>query len=469
MTKRIPLLLLLIGGSLFLSFVLIIAASISWKIALFLMPGLVAGMMVVFNPFLGVLLLVFLAPLDAIANLASNYLPVSAYKLLTVATLSGYILHTYNLPRDQRLGKGLVTMRYVVLLAMLMLVSYFLSEYKTLGRSHLIGFYGVILLFFIMVFEVTNTKRLELMVLCFVVTGLISGTLVVLETFLGIRLLSTGDAAVSAQWQGYARSAGASDYNPTTASHMLLTSTVMAIVLFIESPRWRILTASTAVIGMGALLLTFSRSASIAFVLVALAFAIRHRKHKLFPLSTMLIILGIGAGLPFVPDLYWERMGTLLNFDTDRTLWRRISYNLIGLQLLAENPIFGIGPGNFPLYYLSTDFRWFPGRELAPRQLHNSFLEVGVEFGLMGFAFFVLVMGSSLRNALNAVRSTIPIVKDYSISLMYGFSAFLLASVFMPNEDTKFMWLLPGLCCAAGLVAQKTLKSQTLIQNKDTS
>jgi O-antigen ligase len=186
----------------------------------------------------------------------------------------------------------------------------------------------------------------------------------------------------------------------------------------------------------------------VAMAVIAAAIAIFYRRSRFFPLALMTVVLIVGAALPFVPATYWERMQTLLDFNADRTLWRRLSYNIIGVQLLATHPLFGIGPGNFPLYYIDEAFRWFPGREPVPRQLHNTYLEVAAETGLLGLFCFLGVLFSSVRGSVAMTYSRLAGLRRSARALAFAFPAFLIASVFMPNEDTKYMWLLAGLGCA---------------------
>ena len=157
----------------------------------------------------------------------------------------------------------------------------------------------------------------------------------------------------------------------------------------------------------GTLVFTFARSAVIAFLVMLLIFAFQNRRIRMMPFA-IIVVIGVAViSIPFVPDLFWQRMATLLDFSLDRTLFRRISYNLIGLRLWSEHPLFGIGPGNFPFYYIDAEFRYYPGRvSFVPRQLHNSYLEVATEMGLLGITTFVMVMLSSLRRGVQVVVGT---------------------------------------------------------------
>ncbi len=438
---------------LILAFSVVVATSISTMIGAILLPALVIGIYLIFLPFAGLILLTVFAQLDAIGNLASGFLPISLYKILTITTLCGFGLMSFRQTRDLRLGPPTQEMRYAVLFGLIMGMSFLFCKYPSPGLTHIIGFVSVMLLFFLIIVMVDTPQKLEILMWVLLLSGFFSSIIVLLETFLGIRLLSSSQAAATASFEGQARSAGASDYNPTTAAHMLLATTIIAGVMLVQHPRMRWLSFLALVVGIVALVLTFARSAVVAFAVIAVIFAWQNRQHKLFAFSLCLILLVMAAAVPFVPDLFWTRMWTLVDIGLDRTLLRRISYNLIGLELLAQHPILGIGPGNFPFYYASDEFRWFPGREPLPRQLHNTYLEVAAETGLLGLSAFLAVMISSLRRAVQAAAANVGSVSAMARALSYAFGAFLVASVFMPNEDTKFMWILPGLCVASWRLA----------------
>ncbi|MEZ5798372.1 MAG: O-antigen ligase family protein [Paracoccaceae bacterium] len=437
------------AGLVFLAFVLVVSSAASLKIAAVLVPALVAGAAILLNPFLGLVLLVLFAQLDAIANMLSAGLPLSFYKLLSLATLGGFGLMSYAKRRESRLGGRSAETALVVMFILAMVLSFLQSLHKPEGLDHMIGFLSVILLFFLISVLADTPEKLEILLWALVVSGLVSSAIVLLDTLLGIRLVSTSAAAATAQFEGQSRSAGASDFNPTTAAHMMMATTIIAGVLFIRHPRFRALSGLAFLLGVPALVLTFARSAAIAFGIIAIVFAWHQRGHRFFALTLVLVLLAAGAAIPFVPPLYWERMWTLFDFGLDRTLLRRVSYNIIGLELWAQHPVLGVGPGNFPQYYASAEFRFMPGREPLPRQLHNSYMEVAAEMGLLGISLFLGVMLSAQRKARLAAAQAATAMRPLASALAYGFAAFLIGSVFMPNEDTKFMWILPALCVAA--------------------
>ncbi|MEX0303831.1 MAG: O-antigen ligase family protein [Leisingera sp.] len=441
--------LVLAGGLGFLALLLVAFTSASPKMGAALVPGLAVGGLVTLNPFAALMLLVTFAHLDALASILSKALPLSAFKLLTLAALGGLMLQSYRKPRHLRLGPASRTKSLVMLFLIWLGISFLTCEYPEAGQDHVIGFASVIVMFFLIVALADTPRRLRCLVWILVGTGLVSGLFVLAESFLGVRLVATETAATTAQFGGQARSAGASNYNPTTAAHMLLCTVVIATVLFFEYTHLRWFSGMVMLIGMAGLVLTLARSAAIALALTALVYMGQNRRHRMFPLALFGLAAAAAGALPFVPEVYWERMGTMFEQGTDRTLLRRLSYNLIGLQLLWENPVFGVGPGNYPYFYAGEEFRWYPGREPEPRQLHNSYLSIAAELGLAGLALFLGIIISAMKAAVQAARAEAQGLSVFAKALAYGFGAFLIASLFMPNEDTKFMWILPALCVAA--------------------
>lgn len=437
-----------------LALVVTVSAAGSLKVSAALVPGLAAGGYLVLHPFAALVLLVTFSHLDAIASLLSQALPLSAFKLLSVVGLGGLLLMGYRKPRVLRLGPPGLTRSLVILFLIWLVLSFLTCKYPEAGRPHLTGFASVIVLFFLITALTGTAARLRLLVWVLTGTGFVSALFVLAENLLGVRLVATETAAITAEFEGQARSSGASNYNPTTASHMMLATVVIAIVLFCEHPRWRLFSGLVVLVGMAALVLSLARSAAIAFALTGMVYLWSNRRHRLFPLAMAGLLLSAAAAVPFIPEIFWERMGTIFEQGTDRTLLRRLSYNLIGVQLLWENPLLGVGPGNYPEYYAGDEFRWYPGREPVPRRLHNSYMEIAAELGLVGLALFAGVIGSALKAGLQAARAGVPEVSVFARAVTYGFGAFLVASLFMPNADTKFMWILPALCVAARNLCQ---------------
>lgn len=443
-------LLALLGGGLAL------ALSGRPLLAVAAVPAALAVLWLLLNPFAGMTALAAFSQLDGFALMLSKALPLSAFKLLTAVTLAAIVIEAAR----HRTWAGRPRPSAVVTLSLCfacwLAVSYLASDYRAEGRNHLIGFLSTILLVPMLALTATSHARVRLLILVAGVSGAISAALVILETLTGIRIIPHADPADIAAWRGQVRSAGASAYNPTTAAHMVLASSFVWILLAIEGRQRRALCAGLAALCLVALAMMAARSAILALAVTGLVLLWRYRARRIFPLVVALGLSLSLAALPFLPETTTQRFAAVFQGanTSDRTLLRRMSYNLIGVEQVIRHPVTGIGPGAYPTVYAGHEYRWYPGREQGGRQLHNAYMEVAAETGLVGLALFLAV----LLTAFTAVVRTARAERDpqraaLARGLAYGFGAFLLASLFMPNEDTKYMWLLAALSGQLALTA----------------
>ncbi|WP_415897293.1 O-antigen ligase family protein [Neptuniibacter sp. QD72_48] len=431
-------------------------------LAPFLIPiGAAAVVIILLYPFFGLFLLVLFAQLDALANLIFSALPVSGVKVLALLTLAGVII---NLKKERDTIKELLKEPAVIAMfffCLFMGLSFFWAENMEYAVWSVRRMASLMLLFVLTIVLVKTTKHLKYLLYCLAIAALMSSVLVIFDSTVGGNILSSSDAATTAKWEGVSRSSGGSDYNPTTAATMLLTGTLLAAILFIELPKLRFFMFMATLLGTAGIVLSFARSAALVYAIVGIWIAWRYRHHKVFPLACYLGFFLCLAALPFIPEQYWERLATLLGGGSDWTLGRRLGYNLIGVDLLVQNPLLGVGPGNFKEYYVSTEYRFVPGRTPLPRQLHNMYLSVAVEFGLIAFSCLMFVILRGLHG-LRAIANT-DVENDEFTSLVRAlficFIAYLMASVFVPNEYNKYTWILAGLSIAALRIRQKESKT----------
>src|SRR6185436_17566095 len=88
--------------------------------------------------------------------------------------------------------------------------------------------------------------------------------------------------------------------------------------------------------------------------------------------------------LPAMPSSFWDRMDSIANAEEDQTGSRAARLRLLsqGFEVFAENPVTGIGAGQFQNYNAPgvTIEKW--------RVTHDVWLQVASELGMFGlFAF----------------------------------------------------------------------------------
>jgi O-antigen ligase len=433
--------------------VILAAAAGSPALALGAGAALAGAVALVAHPFLGVAALAVFSHLDAVEKALLGFLPISAYKLITAATVGALLLNARGLrARMAAVLREPATVMVIVFLA-LAVVSMAGAEDRGLALAALRRLLSLGLLFLIVAILADTRRKTEALIWILVATSLVSSLILLTDFALGIQLVAQSDAATTARTvEGVARSAGGADYNPTTAASLLLVGVVFALVHALETPAWRWPLLVVVGIGTIAVVLSFARSAALAYGLITLALVWRHRRSRLLPLVGAAAVLVGLAALPLIPSEYWQRLSAILGGAADPTLGRRWSYIVIGFDLFVHSPLFGTGPGSFVHHFLDVEYRFMPGRVLIGRELHNMYLSVLVQHGLMGAAPFFAVLAISFRN-LGRIRAA-PVdaaMATQALALGYAFAAYLLTCLFLPSEEIKYTWLLPAIVTALHL------------------
>ena len=187
----------------------------------------------------------------------------------------------------------------------------------------------------------------------------------------------------------YQRYAGLG-FDPNDLGLTLALGVAMAWYLLVTGRGWlRLVPLGFLPLGLLAILLTASRSAALAAgVACILPFLLvdRPRTLALYVLPAAAVALGVVA--QYVPETSLERIGTVWDELASGDLNYRTSIWGTGLELLAENPILGVGSGNFDDAAAAATGQ--------SRPAHNVFIAVLVEQGLVGFALFCGVLASVL-------------------------------------------------------------------------
>ncbi|HDR8488670.1 TPA: O-antigen ligase family protein [Bacillus cereus] len=146
-------------------------------------------------------------------------------------------------------------------------------------------------------------------------------------------------------------------------------------------------------------LLTFSRGAFLALFFVGVIYVLTSKPKVLFKLS--FIALLITPIIFYIVENWFsiDLLSIILERANSTTsdggsgrldLWSR------GLGYMLDSPVFGIGAFNFPQYNL-----YFYGKEMY---MHNTFLEVLTESGLIGIMLYTIfclfIMFTVLKNGL---------------------------------------------------------------------
>jgi len=181
-----------------------------------------------------------------------------------------------------------------------------------------------------------------------------------------------------------------------------------------------------------------------AVMLVAgIASAGRYRM-RLAAAAGAVVVLSVGYVVLFAPQAVHRRLNSLLRADVyggvadgsgRRELWEQ------AIALFPAHPLTGVGAHNY---------RSVTGEALV---VHNTYLEILVELGLVGLVLFSIVLGGVVVRAGRRIRrspdgwtATLP-----ARGAVVGLVGLLTAFVFISGEFTHQLWWLLGyaLACAA--------------------
>jgi putative inorganic carbon (hco3(-)) transporter len=139
---------------------------------------------------------------------------------------------------------------------------------------------------------------------------------------------------------------------------------------------------------MNAVMLTFGRAAMLT-MLAVLGWSVWRLRQP------WLVAVGVLAGILLVyrlagPEVV-DRLRTVEAYSEEPSAAGRIEVWKAALPMIADHPLFGVGPGHFPAYSLQYNPDARQGRVV-----HNEFLETAAESGLPAVVLLLLIMGGSL-------------------------------------------------------------------------
>jgi O-antigen ligase len=184
--------------------------------------------------------------------------------------------------------------------------------------------------------------------------------------------------------------------HPNLLAAFLVTSILISLYLIlILSKKQRIFLFLLLFINFLGLCITFSRAGYLAlaigmvFFFGYLLFQLEYRKSKIFWITTSVCILYIlGCFLIFRPFILTRATAS------DQATIEREVYNKIGIQMIKNNPIFGIGIGDSVLHMEQFDKNIVEPWQKQP--IHNYFLLAAAELGIPGALILLWIFVSHI-------------------------------------------------------------------------
>ena len=188
---------------------------------------------------------------------------------------------------------------------------------------------------------------------------------------------------------------------------------------------WKIFYFTVATLTITANFFTYTRSTLyaqiFAFIIYFIFFKSRNKTREILAVAGYLVLIYLIDPQILGRSLIAAQAGSFEQADIRSLIWST-SFNIF-----KDHPIFGIGFGNFPIFYQ----RYLKVSSEIFGHAHNDFLNVAVNAGIVGFLAFIFMWVIFLKNLLRRYKEK---KEGYSKALILGgvlsVIAFLLASQF---------------------------------------
>ena len=321
----------------------------------------------------------------------------------------------------------------------------------------------------LLVFLVTNVIRTERMLRATLWALLLAGGFLAAlsihqgltgdygATYGGFALIPQGAGALPPVNEGARLGGPVSD--PNRYAQILLTLLPIAVYAHVQA-RNSLARASSFIIGIMALVATYltqSRGAAIAIVsMLSAGVVVRVIPLRIVVFITILVVAGLAIAGPVsfdrllsVPEL---QPTPDVEGNVDLSALARLTLNLAAWNVFLDNPVLGVGPGNFALvavdYANELGLRHFS----YPFRAHNLYLEIAAELGIVGLATFLCLVGYLLKRlwqVRNQSRIARPESAAIATALLFSLMAYLLTGVFLHLSFERYFWFLIALSGAA--------------------
>jgi len=203
---------------------------------------------------------------------------------------------------------------------------------------------------------------------------------------------------------------------------------------------------------------TLSRGAIVAAVVTGPVALVIVKSHRRLIAGILVVLTAVGTTwLRFSPAI-WGRLAASDRGDGRYDLWR------VAWRIVTDHPFTGVGTNNF--LAVEGDYLWHvgpvPGAVLIltrPHEVHNVYLQLFAEDGIVGLALFIAFAACCLRAGVAAARRLAALGDEGGSVIAYAISlsacSLLVGAFFLSSAVDQRLWILLALGPAAGQISVK--------------
>ncbi len=187
---------------------------------------------------------------------------------------------------------------------------------------------------------------------------------------------------------------------------------------------------------VGVLALSFSRGGYLGLACLLVTLVVVERRNK--PVFVFGLSL-IAAGIVMIPGVYWERITSIFDFAAKRSgdyaILTRLETGQVAVHLGLTHPLLGVGIDNFlprAAYFIPHGLT-----------VHNIFLQIFSELGLVALLLFVGIIVCNVRIILRMMKDGgDPEIARIGRALLMQHVAMLVSSLFVPVLYEMIIWFM---------------------------
>lgn len=244
--------------------------------------------------------------------------------------------------------------------------------------------------------------------------------------------------------------------------------------------RWKsYLMSGFVLINIVLLVLTQTRSAFLSFIIIFVLWTIRKKNRlKRFSVALLIFFTMIISGLHLSRSTEYEnffaRMHSIFSteaYETDSNIQSRFYFWNQGMEIWRLFPIIGCGVGGMDIHETLTHSDigrgYTQGMSLTRYSLHQTFIQLLAERGLLGMGAYIFFLWTILRtNYKNALycqaRPSLQFHYFVSRGMSLSILAFIINAMFMTITESWILIIMAGFIAGLYKIRREDLKQKAL-------
>ncbi|MBJ6727099.1 O-antigen ligase family protein [Geomesophilobacter sediminis] len=229
-------------------------------------------------------------------------------------------------------------------------------------------------------------------------------------------------------------------FDPNDIAYYVLGFLPFNLIMIRSGPVMKLLGAGNIVLGLTTILRTGSRGGLLGLILVLGYLLLKQTKTLALRFPARMIILVVSLAAFQVAQINVDRFKSIMEVESDYNATDeqgRIAIWKVGLRLIAENPLTGVGFNRFTEGV---------GRDRQERDLdqarwqtaHNSVIQIGAEAGVPGLILFIALTVNAFKIFRRSTRSSSAEVAQIAEMAAAGFLGQFVSALFLSQAYSAY-------------------------------